>query len=215
MQRYLLAVTFILTGLLLVGHSQQAPPCQTGQKLVWDSSATNWVCAASDGVPQGAIFAFESGNCPSGYTEATSLNGRVPLGTLVANGNVGTTGGNDTITPAGTVAAPTFTGTAFSSVINHTHTVTVNDPGHTHTQSVNSATTGGLSGYTPDTSTNTTSTSGFSTLSNTTGITASTANPAGGVSSITPAGTNSAPAFTGTQFDNRSAFVRVIYCKKT
>jgi hypothetical protein len=33
----------------------------------------------------------------------------------VANSDVGTTGGADAITPAGTVAAPTFTGTAFDN----------------------------------------------------------------------------------------------------
>jgi microcystin-dependent protein len=51
----------------------------------------------------------------------------------------------------------------------HTHAVT--DPGHTHVQGVNSATTGGTSGYTPDTSTNTRVNSGYSTSSATTGIT--------------------------------------------
>jgi microcystin-dependent protein len=65
----------------------------------------------------------------------------------------------------------------------HTHAVT--DPGHTHTQqahthpqTVNTATTGGLSGYTPDVSTNNAATSGYSTgaatavnNSNTTGVT--------------------------------------------
>jgi hypothetical protein len=45
-----------------------------------------------------------------------------------------------------------------------THTLTANEmPAHTHTQSVNSATNGGLSGYTPDSSTNTSTTSGYST----------------------------------------------------
>jgi len=45
-----------------------------------------------------------------------------------------------------------------------THTLTSNEmPAHTHTQSVNSATNGGLSGYTPDASTNTSTTSGYST----------------------------------------------------
>jgi hypothetical protein len=51
----------------------------------------------------------------------------------------------------------------------HTHAVT--DPGHTHVQGVNSATTGGTSGYTPDTSTNNRVNSGYSTSSATTGIT--------------------------------------------
>jgi microcystin-dependent protein len=51
----------------------------------------------------------------------------------------------------------------------HTHAVT--DPGHVHVQGVNSTATGGLSGYTADTSTNTRVNSGYSTSSATTGIT--------------------------------------------
>jgi hypothetical protein len=34
------------------------------------------------------------------------------------------------------------------------------------------------------------------------------------VSAGTPSGTNAKPIFTGTQFDNRPAFVKVIFCKK-
>jgi len=71
-----------------------------------------------------------------------------------------------------------------SAVVNHTHGVTVTDPGHAHVQGVNSATTGGLAGYTPDTSTNTRVNSGYSTSTATTGITASTADPVGGVASF-------------------------------
>ena len=107
------------------------------------------------------------------------------------------TSGAKTVAAAGTNSTPTFTGTPFSGVINHTHTVDVTDPGHTHVQGVNSAATGGLAGATPDASTNTRINSGYSTSSGTTGITAGTQNPAGGVASITPAGTVSAPTFTG------------------
>ena len=39
--------------------------------------------------------------------------------------------------------------------------------------------------------------------------------PTNGTVSFTPAGTTSAPAFTGTSFDNRPAFVKVIFCKKS
>jgi hypothetical protein len=69
-----------------------------------------------------------------------------------------------------------------SAVVNHTHDVTITDPGHTHTQTT-SATDGA--------STRADSSSGGATYNNvaninsaTTGITASTANPAGGVSSF-------------------------------
>lgn len=56
--------------------------------------------------------------------------------------------------------------------------VTITDPGHTHVQNKNTATNGGLSGTTPDASTNTSAPSGYSTESATTGITA-TANTGG------------------------------------
>jgi hypothetical protein len=59
-----------------------------------------------------------------------------------------------------------------------THTLTTNEmPAHTHTQSVNSATNGGSSGYTPDTSTNTSTTSGYSTGSTGGGVAFSVMNP--------------------------------------
>jgi hypothetical protein len=51
----------------------------------------------------------------------------------------------------------------------HSHPVT--DPTHTHVQGVNSATTGGTSGYAPDTSTNNRVNSGYSTSAAATGIT--------------------------------------------
>lgn len=72
-----------------------------------------------------------------------------------------------------------------SAVVNHTHDVSVTDPGHTHVENSNNATTGGLRGWgAADTSTNTSTATGYSTASATTGITASTANPAGGVASF-------------------------------
>jgi hypothetical protein len=59
-----------------------------------------------------------------------------------------------------------------------THTLTTNEmPAHTHTQSVNSATNGGSSGYTPDSSTNTSTTSGYSTGSTGGGVAFSVMNP--------------------------------------
>lgn len=72
-----------------------------------------------------------------------------------------------------------------SSIVNHTHAVTVTDPGHAHVENSNNATTGGLRGWgAPDTSTNTSMATGYSTASAETGITAATANPAGGVASF-------------------------------
>lgn len=246
--------------------------------------------AAPPGLPSGFIGMVISGTCPTGTTEVAALDGKTLFGTVAASANVGTTGGADTITPAGTNSAPSFSGSSATTSSDtagtpagsiawpvgvptnateaaHTHpgstitwpagvptfagtssTVIVN---HVHVQSVNSAATGGLSGYTADTSTNTSATSGYS-----------TANPTGGSASYTPAGTIAwpagvptngatgagsahghtitwpagvptfagsalaghthtltatgtvaAPTFTGTSFDNRSAFVRVIFCQ--
>lgn len=72
-----------------------------------------------------------------------------------------------------------------SAVVNHSHGVTITDPGHTHVENSNNATTGALRGWgAADTSTSTSAATGYSTASSTTGITASTDNPAGGVASF-------------------------------
>jgi hypothetical protein len=230
---------------------------------------------ATGAAPSGSILMVISGACPSGYAEVSALNGKMVLGTLSANADVGTGGGADTITPAGSVSAPAFTGTlatlahsgtavsahSGTAVANHVFTPpTIAWPAgmptfagtpstcvvnHVHVQNVNSATTGGLSGYTPDTSTNTSTASGYSTANPTGG--AASCTPAGSIAwpagvpvnsggsvdahavtqpaahtvtqpsdhSYTPAGTVAAPAFTGTPFDNRPAFVRVIFCQKS
>lgn len=60
--------------------------------------------------PSGAMIMILSGTCPSSFTEVTALNGQFLEGTIAANGDVGGTGGNSTITPAGTVSTPTFSG---------------------------------------------------------------------------------------------------------
>lgn len=62
------------------------------------------------GIPSGVLILLVSGTCPTGFTEVSALNGQFLQGTVAANGDVGTTGGNATITPAGTVSQPTFTG---------------------------------------------------------------------------------------------------------
>jgi len=190
-----------------------------------------------------------SGSCPSSFSEVSALNGAMPYGTVAANGDVGTSGGSNSITPAGTnstvtgpaqviswpmsvptfsgssgtvpaesftgssvstssnsagtpagtnstvtgpaqtiswpAGVPAFAGTPFTSVINHTHTVTT-------TWNVQGGTTAATTGTHVMTSTAT----GGSARAPTTGdvISATTANPSGGVTSITPAGTISWPA---------------------
>lgn len=262
-------------------------------------------------IPSGLVTFVTSGSCPTGWAEASELSGVTLVGTTKAKGDVGTTGGNDNLTPSGTVSAPsltmdsytpggtnststiswpmnppvfsgnsgtvsaatiswpagvpTFAGNAISSILNHTHTISITDPGHTHTIQAQGSTTASTSGTNIMTSTATggsSRTMGGVNAANSkaTGITASSANPAGGVASITPSGTiswpagvptnsttsftpvgtvawpmnvptnsnpvfsgNSAtltgsistPAFTGNVADNRSAFVKAIFCRKS
>lgn len=156
--------------------------------------------SGGDGVPVGASILIDAGTCPDGYEENTALNGKTLVGTLAANGNVGTTGGSDTITPAGTIAPIT-------QVVSHTHAITITDPGHVHPEGYRNTGTAGTAGVQGASTANNASIAG-GVLSATTGITAASAAPAGGVASITP-------TFTGTAVDNRSAFVRVIICRKT
>jgi hypothetical protein len=58
-------------------------------------------------LPSGALILKISGTCPQGSTENSSLSGKTLVGTTVANGNVGTSAGSDTITPTGTISALT------------------------------------------------------------------------------------------------------------
>jgi len=189
MLRRLLLATLLSSLAITAALAQGWPPrngstlpstCTTGEGFFLTSSTSTrlhectaentWTSAASTSgqgaaLPSGAIVLILSGTCPAGFTQETALNGRFVLGTVAANGDVGTTGGSDSIT----------------TVLNHTHPVT--DPGHTHTLPV---------GATDDTSApfdrsdagtnasgaNATTASG----SSATGVT--TANPAGGVASI-------------------------------
>lgn len=236
--------TVVLVGVLLVGFSVGAV-AQLRLRL-------GIVQAQASELSSGDIVIRASGTCGTGFTEVSGLDGKFLIGTLAANGNIGGTGGSDNITPAGTNDAPTLTmnaytpagtnaggavdahsGTAVADHASHTHTYTdvVN---HVHVQAVNSATTGGLSGYTPDTSSNTSATSGYSTANPTGGVASGTTNgpsatlthsvtqpsahtftqPTFTGTQATLTGSVAAPTFTGTQFDNRPAFARVIFCAK-
>lgn len=205
-QLIFLGCTFIFILAAKYSVSLNYSECQDGQILVFRTGAEDKIrCenapSSGDPVPTNLILLKTSGSCPTGYVEETGLDGKTILGTLDANGNVGTIGGNDNITPTGTISDIT-------GIINHTHIVNINDSGHAHTQRHFPTATGGSTGNTIDTSMSGTQTnSTLTTASTTSGITASSVNPAGGVSSITP-------TFAGTQFDNRSAFTRVIFCRK-
>lgn len=70
--------------------------------------------------PSGLVTLVVTGTCPAGWTEVSALNGRMLRGTVAANGDVGTTGGADSLTPAGTIAWPAGVPTAATEAA-HTH----------------------------------------------------------------------------------------------
>lgn len=175
-----------------------------GEYLKRDGGNIVSAAVAGGGVPAGMIAAFNAA-CPSGWTELTAARGRVIVG-VPASGTLAATVGTALTDAQDKSVTPTFTGTPFTDIINHTHPVT--DPGHTHViTELRDATTGGVTtniALTADTS----STIGTKvTGSRTTGIT--TANPVGGVASITPAGTVSAVALSSV-----IATLQLRYCSK-
>ena len=206
----------ILAALVLI-CAQAHAACVPGQGT-WTINATSAVLkvcpadgsdlvtvgdsAASAGatLPSGMIAAFNAA-CPAGWTELTAARGRVIVGVPDAGTLAGTVGTALTDLQDKSVT-PTFTGTPFSGVINHTHPVT--DPGHSHTQASTTTATGSASNRlgTADTSS-----TAQNTGSATTGVT--TANPAGGVASITPAGTVSAVTTSGVV-----AYLQLRWCSK-
>ena len=134
----------------------------------------SWVNAQGfSGLPSGLIVLLISGSCPSGFTEVAALNGQFLQGTTNANGDVGATGGNLSITPTGTVSTPTFSGAQDT------------------TSAVSAGTPAGLNTPVNFTPAGTNSTASF-TPSGTNGTTTTGATSAG-----TPAGTNGATATTG------------------
>ena len=180
MGKALIVVACVLSASM--ASAQPATPCNpnSGTWAIGTNTVAFYVCA-SDGLswltvggggsalPAGAVVMILAGTCPSGYEEATELNGKTLVGTLAANKDVGTTGGSDTIT----------------AVLNHTHAVNVTDNGHTHLTQRYPTATGGSSGFTIDTSmSGTLADNTLPTKIATTGITAATVNPAGGVASI-------------------------------
>lgn len=139
-------------------------------------------------VPHNAVVMVLSGPCPTNYAEVSSLNGAMPEGTLNANGDAGGTGGSNTFTPQGTNGTSSYTPAGTNSAPTFTGSVQ-----------------------------NMTAANNVSLLAAGTALT--------GPTSFTPAGTVSAPAFsgtpatisaetfTGTQADQRPAFVKVIFCQ--
>jgi hypothetical protein len=161
----------------------------------------------------GEVVMIASGACPSGFSESSALNGNFPRGTINANGDVGGTGGADTVTPAGTISQPTFSGAQGT------------------TSATSAGTPAGTNGSTTITSASTevpvTSPTKyvFSTLNSSAAASSSPSITipaetftgsalATHTHTLTPSGTVSTPTFSGSSFDNRPAFVKVIFCVK-
>lgn len=153
-----------------------------------------WAVPAGGGgttFPSGAIILILSGTCPTGFTEVTALSGKFLLGTVAANSNVGTTGGNATITPSGTNSTVSFTPAGTNSTTSFT-------PAGTN----GTTTTGATSAGTPAGTNGTTTTGGTAiTATATTAIVVSTGS-GNNVSNNThthPSHTHTVPAetFTG------------------
>jgi hypothetical protein len=159
--------------------------CANQDGIKWNGSA--WVCAAAATWPTGMVMFYDGATCPVGWTELTAARGRYLVG-LPSGGTLNGTAGT-ALTNLEDRASGQHTHTVTVTDPGHTHAVT--DPGHTHTLtqgSANPASTSqiALSNRTVAGTTATASaTTGLTVNSGTTGITASTAFPASSV-----AGTN-------------------------
>lgn len=151
-------------------HTHDLTAYATDQDLA-DHAASPHGGESTEAFPVGSLFLSTVNTDPAtllGYgTWQAFGDGRL----LMSDTTAKQTGGSSTHTHAD-----------HTGVINHTHPVT--DPGHSHVETSNNATTGPNRGWgAADTSTNTETATGYSTASATTGVTV--ANPSGGVASLT------------------------------
>jgi hypothetical protein len=187
--------------LFFLTSTQQVHYCNASG--VWTPFSTGGAA-----LPSGLIGFVISGTCPAGTTEVAALLGKTLVLTTAASGNVGTTGGLDTVTPTGTIAwpagVPVFTG---SALVAHSHELPFQNVNATTVRNIAAATFGtgtsraaiGIVGGTG--TANTTSAAVALTQSVTAGTPVGTIAWPGGV-----------PTFTGANLDNRSAFTRAIPC---
>lgn len=97
---------------------------------IWTCFGTTWTDNSLASVPSGLTAMVVSGSCPSGYVEVSGLDAAMPLGTLAAHGDIGTTGGANNVTP--TVATLTAAAQAFTGSSATTSAVSAGTPAGTN-----------------------------------------------------------------------------------
>lgn len=187
----------IIEAVNFVDFNEVSPPPNpaAGDQRWFASNVTHRIaCITSTGAdctttPAGAIGLITLGVCPTGFSEVPGLDGKTLIGTIAAHMNVGSTGGDDSLTStfAGDVMPP------------HPHQLPfmVDD-----SNLVVGVAKSGVYGVGPDMNS-------YVQQLNNDGVTTSGIGAAltESVSAGTPTGVNSTE-------DNRSAFVRVIFCAK-
>lgn len=198
-------------------YGQPNTPCSTSSynPVVSNAAGTSLYICTTGGTwlalpvtPPGSIVMLTSGTCNAGWVEATELDGVTLVGTLASHSNVGTTGGADNVTPTGTNSALTFTGNSITS-----SAVSAGTPAGTNSAT---ATSGNCAATNLAIGTGAT-TACKATAPNLTvpAETFSGSALATHTHTTTATGTINTPSFSGVQFDNRSSFTRVIFCKKS
>src|SRR5208282_505576 len=106
----------------------------------WQNVSVTWAIPVSI---SGMLFMITSGTCPSFATEVDALSGVMIQGTTAANGDVGTTGGSNSITPTGTNGSVNFTPAGTNGTASFT------PAGTNSTASFTPAGTNGTASFTP------------------------------------------------------------------
>ena len=154
------------------------------------------VSSSAGGVPTGGIIFIDAGTCPTGFTQDTAFNGAYILGTVAANADVGLTGGSNSVTPTGSVSAPTLTMNSYTPAgTNAAPALTMNSYTPAGT---NAAPALAMNSYAPAGTVSAPTFAGAAQTFTTKGTSTGSAANFTGPNPYTPAGTVSAPSFTGT-----------------
>ena len=196
-----------------------AQTCTGTDKISAVASDGTVTCTADEGgaggVPTGSIVFILSGTCAAGWTEVAALDGLAIYGTVALHADVGSAVGSASITPTVnslTAAAQTFTGSLSTTSSDSAGTPSGTNSAPTIT--VDALTGGGRKGGT---------TNPASIIENGNVPTASASAPvftgsalAGHSHTVTPLGSNSTSAVTGTlnSFVPQFSGVKVIFCSK-